>query len=74
MSTQLFTSEWELNTATANNVLNLEFRESGIEIKLLHDACILVQRQLQIVLRLGTSDDLLAGSEDDSGSNGHKYV
>lgn len=54
----------ELDIARADNVLDLEVRELGIEAKLLDDTGVLAGRKLRIILRLGTGDDHLARSED----------
>ena len=57
----------ELHVATADDVLDLEFRELGIEAELLDDPCIFARRQPRVVLALRTSDDHLARREDQSG-------
>jgi len=56
----------EFNVATADDVLNLEVREFGIEAKLLDDTCILATSKFAVILRLCTSDNHLATSEDQS--------
>lgn len=61
-----FETDWKLDIARTDNVLNLEVRELGVETELLDDARILARRQLGVVFRLGTSDDHLAGGEDQS--------
>lgn len=60
----------ELDVAGANDVLDLEVRELGIEAKLLDDARVLARRQLRVILRLGTGDDHLARGKDQSGGLG----
>lgn len=54
----------ELDIARADNVLDLEVRELGVEAKLLDDTGVLARRKLRVILGLGTGDDHLAGSED----------
>ena len=60
----------ELDVAAADNVLDLEVRELGIEAELLDDARILAAGKLRVVLGLGTSDNHLAGGKDQSGGLG----
>ena len=55
----------ELDVARANNVLDLEFRELGVEAKLLDDTRVLARRQPRVIFGLRTSDDHLARREDE---------
>lgn len=57
----------ELDVTTADNVLDLELRELGIEAKLLDDPGVLARRKPRVVLALRTGDDHLAGCEDEGG-------
>ena len=59
-----FESNWELDVARANDVLDLKVRELCIEPKLLNDSSVFARRQLRVVFRLGTSDDHLARGKD----------
>lgn len=54
----------ELHVAGADDVLDLEVGELGIEAELLNDASVLARRQLAVGLRLCASDHHLARSED----------
>lgn len=67
---QTLQTDGELDIAGADNILDLEIRELGVETKLLDDTRVLAGCQLGVILRLGTSDDHLAGSEDESGGLG----
>lgn len=60
----------ELNVTTADDVLNFELRELGIEAQLLHDPSVLSGRQARVVLGLCTGHDHLARSEDERGGLG----
>lgn len=60
-----FETDRKLDVAGADNVLNLEIRELGVEAELLDDTGIFARGQLGIVFRLGTSDNHLAGREDE---------
>ena len=63
-------ADGELDVTTADDVLNLELRELGVEAELLDNTRILARRQPRVVLRLGTGDDHLARREDESGRLG----
>lgn len=67
---QTLQTDGELDVARADNVLDLEVRELRVEAELLDDARILAGRKLGVVLGLGTSDDHLAGGEDERGGLG----
>lgn len=69
-SSKTFQSDRELDVARANNVLNLEVGELGVEAELLDDTSVLARSQLRVVLRFGTSDDHLARREDQGGGLG----
>ncbi len=56
----------ELDVARADNVLDLEVGELRVEAELLNDTGIFARCKLRIVLRLGASDNHLAGCEDQS--------
>ena len=56
----------ELDVARANDVLNLEVGELGIETELLDDTGVLARSKAAVILRLGTGDDHLSTSEDQS--------
>lgn len=57
-------TDWELDVARADNVLNLEVGELGIEPELLNDTSVLARGKLAVVLRLGAGNDHLARGED----------
>jgi len=57
----------ELDVARANDILDLEVRELGVESELLDDTGVLAGCKTAVVLALGASDDHLAGSEYESG-------
>lgn len=69
-----FQTNGELDVTTAHNILNLEFRELGIEPELLHYTCVLARCQSRIIFGLGTSDDHLARCEDQRGRLGFTYT
>ena len=54
----------ELDVTTADDVLNFEFRELGVETKLLNDASVLARRQPRVVLRLRARNDHLSRRKD----------
>src|SRR5437868_2074162 len=54
-----FQTNGELDVARADNVLDLEVGELGIEAELLDDSSVFARGQLRIVLGLGTGDDHL---------------
>ena len=60
----------ELDVARADDVLDLEIGELGIEAKLLNDARILARRKLRVILGFRTSNNHLSTCEDQSGSLG----
>lgn len=57
----------ELDVAAADDVLNLELGELGVEPKLLDDARVLARRQPRVVLRLCSRHNHLAGRKDEGG-------
>ena len=63
---QTLETDGELDVARADNVLDLEVGELGIEAELLDDAGVLARSKLRVVLGLGTSDNHLAAGEDQS--------
>lgn len=67
---QSLQTDGELDITTPDDVLNLEFEKLGIEAELLNDPSILPRRQPRVILRLGTSDDHLPRSENQSSSLG----
>lgn len=67
---QSLQTDGELDVAGADDILDLEIGKLGVETKLLDNTRILARGQLGIILGLGTSDDHLAGGEDESGSLG----
>ena len=44
-----FETNWELDIAGADNVLDLEIRELSVEAKLLDDTCVFTRRQSRIL-------------------------
>ena len=54
----------ELDIATANDVLDFEFRKLGVEAELLNNASVLARRQPRVVLRLRARDDHLSRREN----------
>lgn len=61
---QTLQADRELDVARADDVLNLEVREFGIEAQLLDDTSVFPRGQLGIILGFGTGHDHLARSED----------
>lgn len=61
---QAFETDRELDVARADNVLDLEVRKLRVEAKLLDDTSVLATCKLAVIFRLGTSDDHLAGGEN----------
>ena len=59
-----FQANGELDVAGANDILDLEVGELGIETKLLNDTSVLARGKTTIILGLGTSDDHLSASKD----------
>ena len=71
MSTgQTFKTDGKLDIAGTDDVLNLEVGKLGVETKLLDNASVLARGQLRIVFGLGTSDNHLARSKDESSGLG----
>ena len=64
---QTFQTDRELDVAGADDVLDLEVRELGVEAQLLDDASVFARRQLRVVFRLCPSDHHLARRKDESG-------
>ena len=60
----------ELDVAAANNILDFELGELGVEAELLNDTRVLPRRQSRVIFRLGTRHHHLARGEDKSGSLG----
>lgn len=60
LGSQALKADGELDVARADNVLDLEVGELGVETKLLDDTRILARRQLGVILRLRTGHDHLA--------------
>jgi hypothetical protein len=67
---QTLETDRELDVAAADDVLDLEVRELGVETELLDDTSVLAGSKLGVILRLGTGDDHLARGEDQSGGLG----
>ena len=44
-----FETDWELDIARADDVLDLEIRELGVEAELLDDTCVFTRRQSRIL-------------------------
>ena len=65
---QTLQTDGELDIAGADDVLDLEVRELGVETKLLDDTRVFSGSQLGIILRFGTSHNHLARSKDKGGS------
>jgi len=61
---QTLQTDRELDVARADDVLDLEIRELGIEAELLDDTRVLPRRQFRVILGFRTSDNHLAGRED----------
>ncbi len=62
-TSKTFKTDGELDVARANNVLNLEVRELGIEAELLNDTSILARGKLRIILGFCAGHDHLARSK-----------
>lgn len=56
----------ELDVARADNILDLEVRELGVEAELLDDTRVLAASKLRVILGFGTSNYHLARGEDQS--------
>jgi hypothetical protein len=67
---QTFETNGELDVARADNVLDLEIGELGIEAEFLDDSRILAGCKLGIIFRLCASDNHLARGKDQSGRLG----
>jgi hypothetical protein len=67
---EAFETDRELDVARADNVLDLEVGELGVEAELLDDARVLARSKAAVILALGARDDHLARCEDQSGSLG----
>ena len=67
---QTLETNGEFDVARSDNVLDLEVGELGVKPKFLDDTGVLSGSKLRVVLRLGTSDNHLARSEDQSGGLG----
>lgn len=46
-----FKTDWEFNVARADNILDLEIRELGVEAELLDDSGVFARRQARILER-----------------------
>ena len=44
-----FKTDWELDVARADDVLDLEISELGIEAELLNDSCVFARRQARVL-------------------------
>jgi hypothetical protein len=60
----------EPHITTADNVLDLELLELGVETQLLNDPRVFTGSETRIVLGLGSGDNHLSGSEDQSSGLG----
>jgi hypothetical protein len=69
-ASKAFKTDRELDVARSDDVLDLEVGELCVEAELLDDAGVLARGKLAVVLGLGTSDDHLAGGEDQGGGLG----
>jgi len=67
---QTLQTDGKFDIAGADDVLDLEVRELGVEAELLDDTGILAGCKFGVILRLGTGDDHLARGEDQSGGLG----
>lgn len=67
---ETFQADGELDIARSDNVLDLKVGELGVETKLLDDARVLARSELGIILGLGTGDNHLARSKDESSGLG----
>jgi hypothetical protein len=63
---ETFETDGELDIARADDVLDLEIGELGVEAQLLDDTCVLARGKLRVVFGLGTGHDHLARGEDES--------
>jgi hypothetical protein len=63
---QAFETDWELDVARADDVLDLKVRELCVEAKLLDDTSVFAGSKFAVVFRLCASDDHLARGEDQS--------
>jgi len=66
LGSETLETDGELDVARADNVLDLEIRELGVEAELLNDAGVLARGEFRVVFRLGTRDNHLAAREDQS--------
>jgi len=65
-----FQTDRELDVARADDVLDLEIGELGIEAQFLDNPSVLARSKLRVIFRFGTSDNHLARSKDESGRLG----
>ena len=65
---QTFETNWELDVAGANDVLDLEVGKLCVETELLDNTSIFARGKLRIILRLCTRDDHLARGKDQGSS------
>jgi hypothetical protein len=63
-TSQTLQTNGELDVTRADDVLDLEIRELGVETKLLDNPCVLPRRQLRVIFRFGTGDDHLSRREN----------
>ena len=63
-------SDREPHITTADDVLDLELLELGVEAQLLDNPRVFTGSETRIVLGFGSSDNHFPGSEDQSGSLG----
>lgn len=65
---EAFQADGKFNIARANNVLDLEIYELGVEPKLLNDPSVFTRGELGVILGLSASNDHLARGKDQSRS------
>lgn len=67
---QALEADRELDVARADDVLDLEVGELGVEAQLLDDTGVLARGKLGVILRLGAGDNHLARGKDEGGGLG----
>lgn len=65
-----FQANGEFDITRADDVLDLEVRELGVKSELLNNTSVFARREFRVIFRLGTSNDHLARSKDQSSGLG----
>lgn len=65
LGSETLETDRELDVARADDVLDLEVGELGVEAELLDDASVLARRKLRVILRLCAGHDHLSAGKDE---------